>query len=91
MAIQILIPTVFRPATSGADLVDVEAATVAEALSRLCERHETLRGRLFREQGKLNRFVNIYRNDEDIRYLGDLDTPLNAGDRLSLVPAVAGG
>jgi len=91
MSIQILIPTVFRPATSGADLVAVEAATVAEALNQLCARHETLRGRLFREQGRLNRFVNIYRNDEDIRYLGDLDTPLNAGDRLSLVPAVAGG
>lgn len=91
MSIQILIPTVFRPATSGADLVELEAATVAEALTRLCERHETLRGRLFRDQGRLNRFINVYRNDEDIRYLGDLETPLNAGDRLSLVPAVAGG
>ncbi len=91
MSIQILIPTVFRPATAGADLVAVEAATVAEALDRLCDRHQTLRERLFREQGLLNRFVNIYRNDEDIRFLQDLDTPLGAGDRLSLVPAVAGG
>jgi molybdopterin converting factor small subunit len=91
MSIEILIPTVFRPATAGADTVAVEGATVADALAGLCARHETLQGRLFREQGKLNRFINIYRNDEDIRYLGGLETPLNAGDRLSLVPAVAGG
>jgi molybdopterin converting factor small subunit len=91
MTIQILIPTVFRPATGGADCVDVEGATVADALAGLCARHGTLQSRLFREEGKLNRFINIYRNDEDIRYLGGLQTPLNAGDRLSLVPAVAGG
>ena len=91
MSIEILIPTVFRPATNGADSISVEGATVGDALAGLCARHEILQSRLFREQGKLNRFINIYRNDEDIRYLGGLETPLNAGDRLSLVPAVAGG
>jgi len=90
MPVQILIPTVFRPATAGADRVDVEGATVADALAQLCTRHEGLRERLFRE-GRLNRFLNVYCNDEDIRYLGDLETPLSAGDRISLVPAVAGG
>jgi molybdopterin synthase sulfur carrier subunit len=90
MSIEILIPTVFRPAANGADSVAVEGATVGAALTGLCERHAGLRDRLYRE-GKLNRFLNIYRNDEDIRYLGGLETPLNAGDRLSLVPAVAGG
>jgi molybdopterin converting factor small subunit len=91
MSIHILIPSIFRPAAAGADTVEVEGSTVAEALTRLCDLHEGLRGRLFREQGRLNRFINIYRNDEDIRYLGGLETPLSAGDRLSLVPAVAGG
>jgi molybdopterin converting factor small subunit len=90
MSIEILIPTVFRPAVDGADSVAVEGATVGAALAGLCGRYGALQDRLFRE-GKLNRFINIYRNDEDIRYLGGLDTPLNAGDRLSLVPAVAGG
>ena len=91
MPLKILIPTVLRPATGGADAVEIDAPTVGAALAGLCARHDGLKTRLFKEEGKLNRFINVYLNDEDIRYLGDLDTPVAAGDKLSLVPAVAGG
>jgi molybdopterin converting factor small subunit len=91
MSVKIHIPTVFRPSTAGAEFVEVEAATVEAALAQLCAKHEGLRGRLFREQNRLNRFVNVYLNDEDIRYLSELKTPVRDGDKLSLVPAVAGG
>ena len=91
MSIKIHIPTVFRPSTAGAEFVEVEGTTVATALTELCAKHEGLRGRLFKEQDRLNRFINVYLNDEDIRYLSELKTPVRDGDKLSLVPAVAGG
>jgi MoaD family protein len=91
MSVKIHIPTVFRPSTAGAESIEVDAPTVEAALAALCARHESLRGKLFREQDRLNRFVNVYVNDEDIRYLSELKTPVNDGDKISLVPAVAGG
>jgi molybdopterin synthase sulfur carrier subunit len=91
MSLKIIIPTALRPLTENAAAVEVEASTVKEALDQLCSRFDGLGRRLFKEGGQLNRFVNVYINDEDIRYLADLDTPVKSGDSLSIVPAIAGG
>lgn len=91
MAISIFIPTPLRPYAAGQDAVRVEAATVGEALDRLTAEHPGLRKHLFTEEGKLRSFVNVYRNDEDIRYLQASDTALSATDTLMIVPSIAGG
>jgi molybdopterin synthase sulfur carrier subunit len=71
--------------------LEVAGATVREVLGALAERHPSLRGRLFTEKGELNRFVNVFLNDEDVRFLQNLDTPVKDGDGVMLVPAIAGG
>jgi molybdopterin synthase sulfur carrier subunit len=71
--------------------LQLAGATVGEVLRELARRHEKLHGRLFDEQGELNRFVNVFLNDEDIRFLQGLDTKLKDGDGVKLVPAIAGG
>lgn len=71
--------------------MDVAAATVGEALSALTGRHSELRRHLYNEQGKLRSFVNVYLNDEDIRYLNKEATPVNEGDTITIVPSIAGG
>jgi MoaD family protein len=71
--------------------IDVDGATVREVLDRLVERHPGLRGRLLDDGGELNRFVNVYVNDEDVRFLENLGTALKAGDTVTLVPSIAGG
>src|SRR6185295_3167014 len=91
MAINILIPTALRSFTGGKDTVSVESLTVGDALSALIEKHTDLKKHLYNDEGQLRHFVNIYVNDEDIRYLDKGDTKLKDGDTVSIVPSIAGG
>src|SRR6267143_2256499 len=91
MHVKILIPTPLRSYVGGASEVAVEARTVGDALSRLVERHGQLKKHLYAEDGRLRSFVNVYVNDEDVRYLKKGDTPLTETDVVSIVPSVAGG
>ena len=91
MAHRVLIPTPLRPYTNQQDSVEVEGGTVGEVLSMLTARYADLRRHLYSDEGKLRSFVNIYVNDDDIRYLEKEATVLNTGDVVSIVPSVAGG
>src|SRR5438093_11334368 len=91
MATRILIPTPLRPYTDKKDAVDAEGRTVGELLADLTAKHAGLKAHLYNEQGKLRSFVNVYVNDEDIRYLQKEQTPVSAGDTISIIPSVAGG
>src|SRR5512146_2447015 len=91
MATTILIPTPLRPYTDKRDAVEASGATIGELLTDLTVRHSGLKQHLFNEQGKLRSFVNIYINDEDIRYLQKEQTPVSTGDTVSIIPSVAGG
>ena len=88
---KILIPTPLRPYTDKQDAVDAAGATVGELLADLTAKHAGLKAHLYNEQGKLRSFVNVYVNDEDIRYLQKEQTPVAAGDTVSIIPSVAGG
>jgi adenylyltransferase/sulfurtransferase len=88
---KILIPTPLRPYTDKQDAVDASGATVGELLADLTRRHSGLKAHLYNEQGKLRSFVNVYVNDEDIRYLQKEQTPVAANDTVSIIPSVAGG
>src|SRR3954453_962626 len=88
---KILIPTPLRPYTDKQDAVDAAGATVGELLSDLTSKHGGLKAHLYNEQGKLRSFVNIYVNDEDIRYLDREKTGVQADDTISIIPSVAGG
>jgi adenylyltransferase/sulfurtransferase len=91
MATKILIPTPLRPYTDKQEAVLADGSTVGELLANLTAKHAGLKPHLFTDQGKLRSFVNIYVNDEDIRYLQKEQTPVRAGDTLSIIPSVAGG
>ncbi|MFL6214800.1 MAG: molybdopterin-synthase adenylyltransferase MoeB [Blastocatellia bacterium] len=91
MAVSIYIPTALRNFTGGNESVAVEAGTVADALGALIAEHSNLKKHLYNDQGELRHFVNIYVNDEDIRYLDKGETKLKDGDTLSIVPSIAGG
>src|SRR3954469_18945780 len=88
---KILIPTPLRQYTGKQDTVQVKGATVGEALTDLTTQHTDLRRNLYNDEGKLRSFVNVYLNDEDIRYLSKDATPAKDGDTISLVPSIAGG
>ena len=90
MAIEVRIPTILRTYTGGAKSVEGSGATLAELLGDLDSRHSGLRERLVDGSG-LRRFVNVYLNDEDIRFLDNLNTAVKDGDQLAIIPAVAGG
>lgn len=90
MAVEVSIPTILRPHTGGAKNVAGSGATLAEVLADLDQRHPGLAERLV-EAGGLRRFVNVYLNDEDVRFLGGLQTPVADGDSVTILPAVAGG
>jgi molybdopterin synthase sulfur carrier subunit len=90
-ALTIRIPTQLRTLTGGAGEVEVEGATVGDALKALDAAHPGLAERLFDDGGGLRRFVNVFLADEDVRFLEGLATPINPGQTLSIVPAVAGG
>ena len=85
------IPTPLRPFTDKKESVDVSGGTVGELLVDLTTRYQGLKKHLYTEEGKLRNFVNVYLNDEDIRYLQREQTPVKPGDSLSIVPSVAGG
>ena len=85
------IPTQLRPLTGGAGEVTVDGSTVGEALKALDAAHPGFGERLFDEAGKLRRFVNVFVADEDIRFLDGLETPVEDGTTVSIIPAVAGG
>src|SRR5438445_13775323 len=91
MTTKILIPTPLRPYTDKKDAVDAEGKTVGELLADLTSRHSGLKPHLYNEQGRLRSFVNVYVNDEDIRYLQKEQTPVSPGDTISIIPSVAGG
>ena len=91
MPVNVRIPTPLRPMTNDQDIVETEGATVAEILDKLAADYPGLKERLYDEGGKIRRFVNVYLNDEDIRFFDGPDTAVKDGDELSIVPAVAGG
>jgi molybdopterin synthase sulfur carrier subunit len=91
MPIPVTIPTPLRPLTENLDIVEVEGATVSELLAALDRRYPGIGERLLDAQGNLRRFVNIYVNGEDVRFLQDKETPVKPGDEVSIVPAIAGG
>src|SRR6266536_1699043 len=88
---KILLPTPLRPYAGGASSVEVAGRTVADALESLIARHEALRKHLYDDEGKLRSFVNVYKNDEDVRYLRKGATPVSEADALSIIPSIAGG
>ena len=89
--IKVRIPTPLRPLTKGQGELQASAANVAEMIDTLDSAHPGIKDRLCDDKGELRRFVNIYVNEEDIRFLQGKATPLKAGDEVSIVPAIAGG
>lgn len=91
MANDVLIPTPLRAYAGKQDIVQVDGETVGELLRNLTARYSELGKHLYNEDGRLRSFVNVYLNDDDIRYLQKEDTPVAEGDTISIVPSVAGG
>jgi len=91
MAIEVRIPTILRSYTGGQKAVEGAGETLAGLLTDLDGKFPGLRGRLITDDGGLHRFVNVYVNDEDVRFLGALDAKVNDGDTVTILPAVAGG
>jgi sulfur-carrier protein len=92
VAMQIFIPTPLRAYAEGKDAVEVNAATISEALAELTRTYPGLRKHLFTEEGKLRSFVNLYWNDEDVRYLPQKEqTAVSGNDTLTIIPSIAGG
>jgi molybdopterin synthase sulfur carrier subunit len=91
MAIEVRIPTILRSYTGGEKAVEAKGDTLAGLIDDLDSRHSGIKGRLITDEGNLHRFVNVYVNDEDVRFLGALGTPVKDGDSVTVLPAVAGG
>jgi molybdopterin converting factor small subunit len=91
MAVKVMIPTPLRAYAGKQESVQVQAATVAEALAGLTSQFSELKKHLYSDDGKLRSFVNVYLNDEDIRYLQKDQTQVKEGDTISIVPSIAGG
>jgi len=91
MAIKVLIPTALRQYTGNQGAVGVDGSTVGEVLHQLTEQHPDFGKQIFDGEGKLRSFVNVYRNDDDVRYLDGMNTPITERDELSIIPAIAGG
>lgn len=91
MAVKVMIPTPLRVYAGKRDSAEISATTVGEALSGLTGQFAELRKHLYTEEGKLRAFVNVYLNDEDIRYLSKENTPTKDGDTISIIPSIAGG
>ena len=89
-SIEVRIPTILRPFTAGAKIVTAQGATLRDLIADLGKQFNGLEERLM-ENGALLRFINVYVNDEDVRFIGGLDLALNAGDNVTILPAVAGG
>ncbi|OIQ00304.1 MAG: molybdopterin synthase sulfur carrier subunit [Zetaproteobacteria bacterium CG2_30_46_52] len=91
MTIAVRIPTPLRKLTAGADEVAIEGATIGALIDNLEAAHPGMKERLCDENGEIRRFVNVYLNDEDVRFLEGRNTALKSGDEVSIVPAIAGG
>jgi molybdopterin synthase sulfur carrier subunit len=91
MPVEIRLPTLLRGAADGAGTVSANGATVGEVFTELVSTYPGLKGQLIDDSGSLHKFVNVYVNDDDIRYLDQLDTNVGEGDSISILPAVAGG
>jgi MoaD family protein len=91
MAVTVKLPTILRKHAGGEAKVDAEGATLRELFTNLESSYPGITRNVLAEDGGLHRFINVYVNDEDVRYLGSLETELNEGDTVSLLPAVAGG
>jgi molybdopterin synthase sulfur carrier subunit len=91
MTAKVRIPTVLRSVMGGDASVSVEGATIGEVLDRLTARHPDVKSQLLNDDGTLHRFLNVYVNDDDVRYLGGVNAPVENGDEITLLPAVAGG
>ncbi len=91
MPVEIRLPTVLRAHADGQPNVSVDGATIGEVFNNLVTQYPGLRGNLLDDEGGLHKFVNVYVNDEDVRYLDGLDTKVGDGDAISIIPAVAGG
>lgn len=91
MSAKVRIPTPLRKLTNNEELVEVNASTVAEAIAELQSRFPGIKERLLDDSGAVRRFVNVYVNEEDIRFLQNQQTPIKSGDEISIVPAIAGG
>jgi sulfur-carrier protein len=89
--VQVNLPTVLRPHAGGAKSVSVDGTTVGQVLTALVGQYPGLSGQVIDDSGSLHKFVNVYLNDDDVRYLSSLDTPVSSSDEISILPAVAGG
>ncbi|HUY07014.1 MAG TPA: ubiquitin-like small modifier protein 1 [Acidimicrobiales bacterium] len=91
MPVEVRLPTLLRPAANGSVSVIVDGETIGEVLKALVSEYPGLSGQVLTEDGTLHRFVNVYLNDDDVRYLDRLETKVGSGDVISILPAVAGG
>ena len=91
MAIEVRIPTILRTHTGGNKTVEGSGDTLGALVDDIDAKHPGIKGRLVTEEGKLHRFVNVYVNDEDVRFTGGLETSVSDGDQVVVLPAVAGG
>ena len=91
MPVKVRIPTPLRKLTNNEELVEVSAATIDAVIGELQTRYPGIQERLLDESGAIRRFVNVYVNEEDIRFLQNQQTPLKDGDEVSIIPAIAGG
>jgi molybdopterin synthase sulfur carrier subunit len=91
MAKKVRIPTPLRKLTNNEELVEINSNTIGEAITELQNRFPGIQERLVDEKGEVRRFVNVYVNEEDIRFLKNRETPLKDGDEVSIIPAIAGG
>jgi sulfur-carrier protein len=90
MAVTVSVPTILRPYTGGEKSVQASGSTIAEVIEDLESRHSGLKNRLVKD-GSLHRFINVYVNDQDVRFEGSLAAPVRDGDNVTILPAVAGG
>jgi sulfur-carrier protein len=91
MSVEVKIPTVLRKHTDGEQAVEASGATIRELIDDIASRFPEFRTKVLSEDGQLHRFINVYANDEDVRYLEGLDTKVSDGDVIAILPAVAGG
>jgi sulfur-carrier protein len=91
VGVRVKVPTILRDQVGGASVVEGDGETLRDLLQDLERRYPGMTQRILTDEGRLHRFVNLYVNDEDVRYLGSLDTEVREGDTVAILPAVAGG